>query len=462
MKIDNFINGEHRPAASTFNKLNPFTNEVLYSVANSSVIDLVQAIQCGQKAFADWKQSTLLERINYLEKFKSEYISLKTEIIISESYDQGLPISFTENANFNMGLYLINNLLTELKQKIDTQSESIYSATGLTAVILSWNLSNRIFIERVLSAIMAGNTVIVKCSSMSASTANVWANICKKINLPVGVIQCIHTHEQSVKDLLVTHPGIKAVSFVGTLKNSSDVLKKISSVSLNQFKKIQIASGSKNPAIVLAEPSDQIAEDVFDSFSIGQGQLVWNSARLFITEKNASAWSELLINYLQKQKKLEDPEQNHSWTPILKKGSIQTFTELKKIAADDQAKLIFANQIQSVPENYLVPTFTKDMSNCSALQQDQVMAPLFIMSEVKYSFDIPKYSNVSYYGHGASVWSEVAKVEKLINNLDVGQISLNQWLVFSKFQNKAVKQSAFGIQDYRIFGDFFSNAKSLS
>ena len=90
------------------------------------------------------------------------------------------------------------------------------------------------------------------------------------------------------------------------------------------------------------------------------------------------------------------------------------------------------------------------------------MAPLYIMSEVKYAFDIPKYSNVSYYGHGASVWSEFSKAEKIISNLDVGQVSLNQWLIYSKIQNSAVKQSAFGQQDYHIFGDFFSNAKSLS
>ena len=462
MKIENFINGEHKSQTATFKKLNPFTNEILYTVASASVLDLVQTIQFGQKAYSEWKQTALIERLTYLDKIKSEYINSKTEIIKSESTDQGLPLQFTESANYAIGLNIIDKLKAELNQNSDIENKRIYSATGLIAIILSWNLSNRLFIERTLAAIMAGNTVIIKCSSMAPSTAQVWSQIFKKINLPPGVVQFIHTNEQSVKDLLVTHPGIKAVSFVGTLKNSSDILKKVSSISFNQFKKIQIATGTKNAAIVLTEPSENLAHEVFDSFMIGQGQLAWNSARLFITEKNAAAWSELLVNYLQKQKRLESPEQNNTWTPILKKSSIQTFNEIKKTAAEDQAKLIFENQIVSFPENYLLPTFTKDMSNCSALQQDQVMAPLYIMSEVKYAFDIPKYSNVSYYGHGASVWSEFSKAEKIINNLDVGQVSLNQWLIYSKIQNSAVKQSAFGQQDYHIFGDFFSNAKSLS
>ncbi len=463
MKIDHFIHGEFISSTATFNKLNPFNFEVLYTVSSATPIELVKTIQSGQNAFSDWKSTTLIVRLQFLEKIKIEYINFKNEIIKFESIDQGLPTSFTEKANYEIGLKIINRLIIELKNEIEAPLKNIlFSPIGLIAVILSWNLSNRLFVERALVALMAGNAVIVKCSSLAPTTAHIWAQIFKKIGLPAGIIQFVHSADQAVKDLLVTHPSIKAISFTGTLKNGTDILKKTAQLSHNQFKKIQISTGTKNPAIALAEPSQKLSDEVFDSFVMGQGQLAWNSARLFILEKHAVAWNEYLAQYLDNINPLENIDQDSPWSPILRKNSVNIFNEIQKTAKSDQAKLIFSNHIEKIPENYLRPTFTKDMSNCSTLQQDQVQAPLYILSEVKYPFDIPKYSNVSYYGFTASIWAESDKAIKVVEALDVGLVSLNRWAVYCDQTHKSVKQSAYGIQDYHIFGDFFSNVKILS
>ncbi len=463
MQINHFINGEFVKSKNVFQKINPFTQELLANVSNAESLDVIQAIQAGQKAFGEWRNSTLMDRLVWLEKIKSQYIDSKNEIVKSEATDQGLSKQFTEQSNYEIGLQIIDRLLNEINLQMDTHQKNIqYSPTGLTVVILSWNLSNRIFIERVLSSVMAGNAVIVKCSSMAPSTGAAWSHIFQKIDFPKGLVQIIHSNEQTVKDLLITHPSIKAISFTGTLKNGSDILKKSSALSHNHFKKVQISCGGKNPAIVISEPNQEIANMVWDSFFLGQGQLAWNSSRLFILEKHADLWKDLLNQHLKNMRLLESIDHMNSWSPIIKKSSLHVFNDIQNLAKADQAKLIFSDHIAKIPENYLRPTLTKDMSNCSTLQQDQVQAPLFIISEAKYAFDIPKYSNVSYYGFGASLWSDFDKGQKIIENLDLGHVSQNKWFIYNSNSIKAVKQSAFGIQDYRIFGDFFSNAKVLS
>lgn len=463
MKIDQYIQGDFVSSSSTFTKLNPFTNEVLATVSNASPMDLVKALQAAQKAGADWKATSLTDRLHWLQKIKSAYINHKESIVNSESLDQGLSAIFTEKSNYRVGFKIIDRYIEELSHHIESAPLNIqYSAVGVVGVLLSWNLANRLFIERALAAVLAGNTVIVKCSSMAPSTAVIWTKILSEIQFPAGVIQFVHGQDQSFKDLLITHPSIKALSVTSSLKNGSDILKKVSTVSHNQFKKIQISTGGKNPAIVLSEPTAELASEVFDSFMFGQGQLAWNSSRLFILEKHAVMWNDLLQNYLDQLSPLMDIQQNSAWSPVLKQTSKDHFHQIKQLAKADQAKLIFSKKNQTLPVNFLTPTFTKDMSNCSTLQQDQVLAPLFIISEVKYPFDIPKYSNVSYYGMAASLWSDPQKANKVIEGLDVGQVSLNRWFIDSEVQLKAVKQSSFGQQDYRIFGDFFSNAKTLS
>jgi aminomuconate-semialdehyde/2-hydroxymuconate-6-semialdehyde dehydrogenase len=463
MKIDHYIQGDFVSSTSTFTKLNPFTNEILATVSNANAMDVVKAVQAAQKAFSDWKTTSLADRLLWLQKIKNAYINLKQTIIDSESLDQGLSASFTEKANYLPGLKFMDRFADEFYAKMDSvESQTQHTAVGTVAVILSWNLSNRLFIERALAAALAGNTVIVKCSSVAPCTALIWSQLLMQIQFPVGVIQFIHGQDQSFKDLLITHPSIKAVSVTASLKNGSDILKKSSALSHSQFKKIQISTGGKNPAIVLSEPTSDLAREVFDSFLYGQGQLAWNSSRLFILEKHAAQWSELLMNYLDDMVILEDIQQTSAWSPIIKQTSKDHFNDIQQLAKADQAKLIFSKKHQTVSNNFLIPTFTKDMSNCSTLQQDQVLAPLFIISEVKYPFDIPKYSNVSYYGMAASLWSDPQKASKVVEGLDVGHVSLNRWWIHSDGSVKAVKQSAFGQHDYRIFGDFFSNAKTLS
>jgi acyl-CoA reductase-like NAD-dependent aldehyde dehydrogenase len=81
---------------------------------------------------------------------------------------------------------------------------------------------------------------------------------------------------------------------------------------------------------------------------------------------------------------------------------------------------------------------------------------------VKYPFDIQKYSNVSYFGLAAHLWGEPEKLIKIADSLEVGRVCKNKWSVQVFGASCAVKQSGFGLQDYRTFGDFFSNVKIVT
>ena len=310
---------------------------------------------------------------------------------------------------------------------------------------------------------MAGNTVLVKLSSVSPGTALIWIKIFTQAGLPTGLVQFVFSNERNVQELLLTHPGIKAVVMTADLKNTSLALQKIASLAERQFKKIQIGSGSKNPAIALLEPTSSTVQDIFESFMMGQGQLHWNSARLFVTEKNQKLWTEALSDYLNQLKPVSSVSEEGIWRPVLKSRSFENFQDILQQARKDQAKLMQVGIVsEGLSDRYLAPTWTKDMSNCSTLQQDQMHAPLYIISEVKYPFDIPKYSNVSYYGDSASIWFSEKRPDKVIDQLDVGFMSLNKWSVYSPDRYSSVKQSGFGLQDHRIFGAFYSNVKKVS
>lgn len=468
MIIHSFINGqETRPTSQNqshlLTKKNPYTGETQHQFHSADMLQAVTAIQQSQKFFAEYKQTTIEDRIQLLQKIKSYIESQKSKFAKLEAQDQGLHVGFVQSYSIDSSLSCLSDVINDL-QNFQFNSSQKFSPVGVIAVITSWNLSFRIVSERLFPAIAAGNTVVLKISSTSPVTAAIWTEIIQACALPSGLIQILLSNDQDVKKVLVTHPGVRAVSFVGRLTNATEVMKWVASVGSQQFKKVQIATGSKNTAVVITEPNEEIFRLVMNSFLQGQGQLAWNSTRLFMLEKNEKIWHERIKQELSLLRPAESIEDQSVWTPVLKEESFQTFAEINALAVADQARLIRSEfKLTDFQKNSFLPmTFTQDMSNCSTLQQDQVMSPLFILSSVKYPFDVQKYSNVSYFGMAAHLWGEDEKLGKMAESLEVGLICKNKWSVQVFGAVKAVKQSGFGLQDYRTFGDFFSNAKILT
>lgn len=463
MIIQSFINSAFQKGPATFIKKNPYTQADQHQVEGADLMQAVQSIQGAQKAFAEWKMSSIEDRIMLLKKIQDSLVQKKSEYAKLEAQDQALPLRFVEEHGIQAAIDSFGSAIQQL-QTYKPATNQFHSPNGVSVIVASWNLSLRVISERLAPALAAGNSVIVKVSSSSPVTAFILGQILQDVQAPAGLVQVLVSNQQDVKDILISHPGVKAVSFVGNLKNSADVLKKITVGSFNQFKKIQIASGSKNTAVVLQAVTDSPFEQIMDSFMVGQGQLGWNSNRLFVLEKFEQEWVDKITDYLAKLTPAKNPEDPSPWHPCLKLESFDHFTEIENLAIQDKAHLLQVVHplTDQQKKSYLKPTFTKDMSNCSTLQQDQVPAPLFILSVVKYPFDVAKYSNVSYYGQSAHIWAEESKIAKVAEQLDVAQIFMNKWSAERHGPNKGVKQSGFGIQDYQVFGDFFSNVKNLT
>ena len=458
-QVHNFINGEEAPTKSYFAKTNLFTGEISTQLSQSEPLDFIKSIQPSQKAFAEWRSSNVAQRLELLQNFRAKFQEKKSQLITASAQDLALPLTFIAAAEFKIAMDYLTDLAQELSQQNTAQQ---FSQVGPMGFVFSSNLPLRLFVQQTLSAVLAGNSAIIKFSSVSANFINVFTQALKELTaeqkLPKGLVQVVSGTEIKFKNFFVTHPGIKALTVVGSSETLQAVHQQVATTFGQQFKKVKFLGGSKNLSIVLSDLNENIADQVFESFLRGQGQLHWNAARLFVLEKNVKAWLDFIQTKLNSLKPAKSIEDSSLWTPVFKNAP--KYQEINQQAKADQAKLLSVQT--EAPKGFLKPIFTQDMSNCSELQQDQVHAPLFILSTAKYPFDIPKYANVSYYGDTANIWCEPDKGQKLIADLDVANISMNKWSVYSKNQRPGVKHSSFGMTDHRIFGAFNSNAKNLT
>lgn len=458
--VHNFVNGDSAPTKNYSIKSNLFTREVILQLSESEPLDFIKTIQPAQKAFAEWKASDLSQRLNLLIHFREKLIQKKSQFVTATATDLALPLTFIEDVDFKTAQNSLSNLEMELSSPLSELS--LFAPVGPMGFVLSSNLPLRLFIEHVLAAVLAGNSAVVKCSSVSSSFVQaltlVLTELTTEQKLPKGLIQLVSGTNQAFKDFVVTHPGLKALTVIGSTETLQVVHQKVATTFGQQYKKLKFLGGSKNLSIVLSDFSELIANQVFESFLRGQGQLHWNSSRLFILEKNVKYWLDFFQTKLGELKPAQSIEDSSLWTPVFKEAP--KYQEINQQAKADQAKLLSIPT--DAPKGFLKPIFTQDMSNCSALQQDQVHAPFYIVTSVKYPFDIPKYANVSYYGDTANIWADWEKSQKVIADLEVANISMNKWSVYTNNQRPGVKHSSFGITDHRIFGAFNSNAKNLT
>lgn len=408
--------------------LNPWNQEPLAQWKKAEEMDVVRCLAPAKKFLTRPKGWPREERVELLTRIQQTLEKNQTEWASEEALYQGLPEDFVLQNSFRHGLFLIEKNLRDLQgsQKILT------APTGVVAVITSWSLSFRLVMESLVPALAAGNAVIVKVSSRSPITAEILQRLAVESEIPAGSLQILLGEGPRVGAFLASHPGVRAVSFVGKSTTAEFLIKSATS----QFKKWRVRGSTKNVALVLPGWSEDMIPEILNSFLMGQGQMGWNMSRLLTTEGEAPALLE----------KLKAGLGNVVSTPYDFKKILKPL----ELARREHARPLSGSE---------GPVFLVDLPNCSELQQEELLAPLFPVVQVKYLHELAKWANNTSYGSLATLWGDPEKAQKLLDKLDFGGLWINHWMRAQDESPWGLKHSGFGIPDPLASGGFFSDQK---
>jgi aminomuconate-semialdehyde/2-hydroxymuconate-6-semialdehyde dehydrogenase len=457
VEILNFVSGEFKPSGNqkTFLKFSPFDNSELAQVADSDAMDVILSLQSSKKALVAFETSTPELRADILNKLADYFEQNAAEISYQEALYQGLPQKFILKNSVQISISILRETASSLLKPLS--AGQVVKASGLVGIITPWSLSLRLVTERLAPALAAGNAVIIKVSEQSPITAKILGEAFKAVELPPGLVQVLNGGSE-VAQIIAGHPGIRAISAAG----KSSTMEAIAKAALPQMKKLQLSGGAKNAAIVLSDfDFKNRMADIMTPFLLGQGQMCWNMTRLFVLDSFVKEFNEELKNFLQDLQPLTSPEGDSMWTPLISKDRAEILNQKTQFGVSEHGK-VFAQPSAEAAGNFVKPTFMADLPNCSVMQQDELFAPLFLETSVKYQHEAVKWTNTAYLGHSAIVWGAEEKFAKVAEKLDVGQVSLNKWMVGDSTTVFGVKQSSFGITDMTWSGTFYSDVKKLT
>ncbi|NUP61201.1 MAG: CoA-acylating methylmalonate-semialdehyde dehydrogenase [Nonomuraea sp.] len=264
--IAHWIDGSPTRGAATATQpvFDPATGREQAQVVLGGAADVDTAVQAAAKAFATWSESSLTQRTQVMFAFRQLLLEHEEELgrIISAEHGKtvgdarGEITRGREVVEFACGLgdVLKGDFSDQVSRGVDVHN--FRQALGVVAGITPFNFPAMVPLWMHPIAIATGNTFILKPSERDPSAANFVAGLYRRAGLPDGVFNVVHGGKDAV-DAILTHPGIQAVSFVG----STPIAKYVHEQATAHGKRVQALGGAKNHAVVLPGADLEYAAD---------------------------------------------------------------------------------------------------------------------------------------------------------------------------------------------------------
>lgn len=272
-KNSSYINGAWvKPTASTSDNIDvidPSTGQSIAKVAVASNQDVDTAVTAARGALQRWSIDTALDQrrqlVHHLLQLYNENAEQMAQLI---SHEMGAPIDFSLGAQVSSGSYVMEQFLYEVGE--EGSFESVYplngeedttifhQAIGVVALITPWNWPMNQIALKVIPALLAGCTVILKPSEQAPLSALLFGQLIHKAGFPAGTFNLVNGYGPNhVGEWLSSHPNIDMVSFTGSARGGREV----SAAAAPTLKRVSLELGGKGANIIF----DDIVEDGDDS-----------------------------------------------------------------------------------------------------------------------------------------------------------------------------------------------------
>jgi len=427
----NIVNGQRIDSSRTTKISDPVTGEELASVTDTQKDGLDQAVQAAKAAFPLWSSKTWNERrdllANAMEELKAHTDELCT-ILIAEN---GRPYGMAQfEVTWILETYAPALLQMDLPDSTwnETSVGEItkrYVPLGVVAAISPWNLPFLLSFTKVLPALLAGNTVVLKPAVFTPLTVLRAADYIREI-LPPGVLNVISGGDD-LGPWMTSHPGFQKVSFTG----SSETGRKVFASAAPTLKHLTLELGGNDPGIVLPDADPQaIAESLFQSMFALSGQGCVTLKRLFVHESIYQALTEALISCAQNQKLGDGFDPETTLGPIQNRPQFARMQTTWEEIQEAKAPILYQGEVPSEGAGLFFPVTLLDNPPAEAAYViRENFGPLRAVIRYKDLDEAVRLANGTPYGLGASVWgTDPELLDAVARRLDAGMVWINQHL----------------------------------
>ena len=406
--------------------LSPIDGSIISEVFLSTSEAVAKAVQTAKEAFPAWSNTPIKERVQVFFRYKrllEENMDELTKLVQEENgktYGEAKAevLKSAELTEFACSMpQLISGELLEVSKGVECRVENF--PVGVVASISPFNFPNMVPNWTIPNALVLGNTMILKPSELVPLSANRLAELLKESGLPKGVFNVVHGTKDAV-EAICDHPGIDAVSFVGSTKVAKIVYKRATS----NLKRVLALGGAKNHLIVLPDANvEMTASNVAASMTGCAGQRCMAAAAMV----GVGSVDHIIKQLCEEARKIIPGKNLGAIISAKAKERIENYiTEAEK----DGAKILVdgRNYVVEGKENgfYVGPTVIDYVRPEMKIAKEEVFGPVLSILRTETLDEAISIENSSNYGNAAAVFTQSGGLARYVSDrASAGMIGVN-------------------------------------
>ena len=431
--LDNYVGGRWTASSSSelLDVTNPANGEVLARVPLSTAAELDAAVKAAREALPAWRAVSVIERARRLFTLRQALDARREDLARSVTTEMGKTIADARaevarmiemvEAACAIPTTMQGRILEDVSRNVD--AETVRQPVGVCAAIVPFNFPAMVPFWFLPFAIACGNSFILKPSEQDPLTQQIAFELLDGLDLPPGVVNLVNGGREVVEGILA-HPGIDAVSFVG----SAPVARIVYERAAKSGKRVQALGGAKNHMVVLPDAvTDKTVDGIIGSAFGAAGQRCM-AGSVVVTVGEAHETLMPPLRAAAAALKVGDglDEQTQLGPVVSEQARERIVAAIDKAVGDGANLALDGRNAGSAEGNFLGATILDDVAPDTDAAREEIFGPVVSVVQAATLDEAIEIVNASRFGNGVSIFTESgASVRRFRHEVQAGMIGVN-------------------------------------
>lgn len=432
VRVDMLVCGKMVPGTARMEVINPATTEVIGTAPRCSRDELEAVMAEARAAFPAWRDTPIEERRKAVAQIADLIEAEAEEIAATLTAEQGKNLTFARAELASLTRFLRAQAGIEMPVVVNEDSEERISKTyrvplGVVAAISPWNFPVLLAWWKIVPALLAGNTVVLKPAPQTPLAALKIAALVADL-FPAGVLQVISGGDE-LGPWLTAHPEVDKISFTGSTATGRKVMEGAGA----SLKRLTLELGGNDPALVFDDVDPvKAANKVFWAAFANAGQICIASKRVYLQRSIYETFRDALVAAAAQVKVGNGAEPDTLVGPIQNKAQ---FERVKDLIADSRAHgytFAFEGEAPQGPGFFVPLTILDNPPDDARIVREEQFGPVLPLLVFDTEDEVIARANDTEYGLAATIWTEdMTRAERVSRRLEAGTVWINEAIYLS-------------------------------